>query len=117
MWDEQQRERLSSLRVREAAGILTASERNELNSLYAALDASEQQALSNAQEQSQTRQVELQRENERLAHEVAELRRIRDDHQRLLAEARSYLHNLRAQRSELAHEYKRVTGRTLNNAP
>jgi hypothetical protein len=44
---------------------------------------------------------------------VAQLERIAKEQEQLLADARSYLAQLRAKRSALADEYQRITGREL----
>jgi len=117
MWDDQKRGRLAFLRTREAEGNLTASESAELEALFAELDAAEQRELQGGFEQSESRQAELRRQNEDLARQVDQLERIRRDHERLLIEARSYLHQLRKQRAALADEYQRLTGLELAAPP
>src|SRR5262245_3677912 len=67
--------RLDALRLREAQGILTEAEGAELETLFAALDAEEAEAMRPALERMRGRQAELQREKEQLEAEAAQLER------------------------------------------
>jgi hypothetical protein len=109
--------RLDALRLREAQGILTEAERAELETLFAALDAEEAEAMHPTLERMQARQLELQREKEQLGAEAAQLERVVREQEQLLAEARSYLDRLRARRAALADEFQRITGRELTRSP
>ena len=108
MQNRDRRRRLDTLRLRKAQGVLSESERAELEALFAALDAVEAVVMRPAQERSERRQAELERERDRLAEEAAQLERVLQEQQRLLAEARTYLEQLRARRAALADELHRI---------
>jgi hypothetical protein len=114
MWDEDKRRRFDSLRAREAEGKLAGLEVAELGALFSELDAEEERVLSSAHLQSEARQQELRKQNERLAQEVKQLEHIRGGHEQLLTEARSYLNQLRARKAQSADEYRRLTGGKLS---
>src|SRR5437588_12490166 len=108
MENKDRRRRLDALRLRKAQGILTEAEREELEALFAALDAEEALAMRSAQERMEIRQADLKRERERLAAEAAQLERVLQEQQRLLDDARSYLEQFRAKRAALADEFHRI---------
>jgi len=114
MWNEDKKQRLDALRIREAQGTLTSEERAELESLFAELDADEATALAPALERMRQQQTALRVEREQLKVEVAALERIAEEQEQLLAEANAYLSGLRAKRSALADEYRRVSGHELS---
>jgi uncharacterized protein YukE len=84
-----------------------------MEALFAELDAEEAEAMRPAFERMKGQEEELQREKGQLASQSAQLQRIVRDHEQLVAEARSYLDDLRARRAALADEYRRVTGQEL----
>lgn len=102
-------QRLDALRVREAQEILSEAERAEMEALFVELDAEEAEAMRPALERMQHQQAELFAEKKRLRAEAAQLERIISAQEQLLAEARSYLVDLRTKRAALADEYRRIT--------
>lgn len=113
MWNQEKQQHLDALHVREAQGILSESERVEMEALCAELDAEEAEAMRPAMERMQHRQTELLVEKKRLQTEVAQLERIVNAQKQLLAESRTYLLGLRTKRAALADDYRRITGREL----
>jgi uncharacterized protein (DUF3084 family) len=113
MENERRQQRLDLLRIHQAQGILTDLERAEMKALFAELDAEEAEAMRPALEHRQEEQAALQQEKEALAARAAHLERILADQKQLLAEARSYLLQLRTRRAALADEYRRATGSKL----
>lgn len=111
MANKARQQRLDGLRVREVQGILTGSERAEMEALFAELDAEEAEAMRPAREQQQRERAALQQQKDALAARAAQLERILTDQQQLLVEARAYLRQLRTRRAALADEYRRLTGR------
>ena len=112
MWNEGKQHRLDLLRIREAEGSLTEAEHAEMEALFGELDAEEAAALRPAMQRMQRRQAEVRREKEKLPAEAAQLERIARAQEQLLAEASSYLAQLRARRAQLAAEYRRIRGCT-----
>src|SRR5579862_9492796 len=102
MWNEDKQQRLDRLRIREADGSLTETQRAEMETLFGELDAEEATALRPAMQRMQRRQAALRAEKEQLAAEAAQLERIARAQEELLADACSYLDQLRARRAELA---------------
>ncbi len=91
MWNQEKQQRLDALRVREAQEILSEAERAEMEVLFAELDADEAEAMRPALERKQRRQTELLAEKKRLRAKAAQLERIINAQERLLADTRSYL--------------------------
>lgn len=91
MWNEYKQQRLDALRIREAQRVLTDAERAEL-------DAEEAEFMRPAFERMEQRQTALWILKERVETEIAELERIVTEHEKLLADARSYLAQLRLKR-------------------
>jgi hypothetical protein len=116
MENSDRQQRLDALRLQEAQGDLNEAERAELDALFAALDAEEAEAMRPALQRMQERQAELRREREQLAAEAAQLERVVHEQEELLADARSYLEQLRAKRAALADEYQRITGQELSRS-
>jgi hypothetical protein len=113
MGHQDRQQRLDALRLRAARGILTEAEQVELEALFAALDAEEAEALRPALERMQRHGSKLQQEKEQLAGEAAQLERVVRAQEQLLAEARSFLDQMRTRRAALADEFQRITGREL----
>jgi len=113
MWNQEKQQRLDALRVREAQEVLSETERAELEALFAELDADEAEAMRPALERMQHQQTELLAEKKHLRAEAAQLERIANAQEQLLAEAGAYLFDLRTKRIALATEYHRITGREL----
>jgi hypothetical protein len=116
MWTEEKQQRLDDLRLREARGSLTAAEQTEMDALFAELDAEEAEAMRPALERMEKTQAELQQEIDRRTAEATRLERIVREHEQLLAEARSCLAQLRARRTELADEFRQITGTELTRS-
>lgn len=114
MWTDMKRERFGYLRAREAEGAITEPELHELEGLFSELDAAEAADLLDAGQRSETKQLELRDEQRRLAESAGQLELLRDEHLRLLADARSYLEKLRTRRASLADTFRRVTGHELS---
>jgi len=110
-WNEEKSRRFQALRVRETEGALGDAERAELEALLAALDADEAETLRPAMARMTEHADALRAENAKLDAEAAELVRIADEQEGLLAEARAYLHRLRDRSAALADDYRRATGR------
>jgi len=113
MWNQEKQQHLDALRVREAQAILSEAERVEMEALFAELDADEAEAMRPALERMQHQQTELLAEKKRLRAEAAQLERIANAQEQLLAEAGAYLVGLRTKRIALADEYHQITGREL----
>jgi putative hemolysin len=81
----------------------------ELSALYAELDADEAEAMRPAMERMQHQHAELLAEKKRLQAEVAQLERMVNAQQQLLAESRAYLLGLRTKRAAefISHEIER----------
>lgn len=110
MKNANRRHRLEQLRLREAEGILTKQEQEELLSIFAELDAEEAEALKPAKEKSR----KLQEEKAELEETASQLQDIVTEHKQLLTDARAYLKQLRSKHASLAEKYHRLTGQNLS---
>ncbi len=110
-WTEQKSERFQMLRHAEARGLLTVTDRAELEVLFADLDADESDALSRDIARTDAEAAAIETEKAGLDAEAAELARIANEEERLLTEARAYLEQLRQRSAALAEDYRRATGR------
>jgi len=115
-WTDDKAARFQVLRHAEARGTLLNVERVELEALLAELDADEADALRPAMERMDAQAAAMVKEKASLDTKAAELLRIADEEELLLADARAYLERLRQQSAALAEEYLRVTGHELAGA-
>lgn len=92
---------------------MTDAERAELEQLLADLDADEVDALRPAMERSAARAEELATEKARLEGQAEALARIVAEHEGLLADATTYLRQLRDKSDALAEDYRRLMGHDL----
>ncbi len=116
MWDEEKQRRFDVLREREASETLGTDEQAELDAMLAELDAEEAAAMQPALERAQERIEALSAELTEARKRQAELARIAEEQERLLAEARSYAERLRTRRAALEVAFRRIVGRTDSNA-
>ncbi|MEO5727847.1 MAG: hypothetical protein ABI134_01410 [Byssovorax sp.] len=110
-WTEQKSERFQVLRHAEAHGTLTATDRSELDALFADLDADEADALRPILERMDAEAAAMTAEKVALEAEARELSRIANEEGRLLKEAQAYLEQLRQRSAALAEDFRRATGR------
>lgn len=108
MWTDEKQQQLDALREKEFAGTLTAEENQQLEQLFAELDAEEAQAmrptLEQMEQEHQQRQVEiarLQRKKELLATLAAQ-------EEQLVQRARDVLQEVRSEKARLRAEYERA---------
>lgn len=109
-WNDNKSRRFQELREVEAQTILTDAERAELYQLLDDLDADEADDLRPAMERAQARTGDLAAEKEQLDAQAAALARIVAEQQGLLAEATTYLQELRDKSAALAEDYRRLMG-------
>lgn len=112
-WSNTEAARFQALREREARGELSPAERAELDSLLAALDADETNALAPATQRLRADAEAMAKETASLDAKAHELLRIAEEEERLLADARATLERLRQRSAALAEDYLRVMGHEL----
>ena len=110
--NEARKARIGELRRREYAGTLTEAEREELDAIFAGMDAEETEALRPAMERMDQEQLAMQAEQARLVGEIEQLQRILAEQKALREEAQEYAARLRARNASLAAEYERITHQT-----
>ncbi|MFO0756737.1 MAG: hypothetical protein U0359_09610 [Byssovorax sp.] len=108
MWSKDRAERFDHLRAEEARRLLTDSERTELSTLFAELDAEEARALAPALERMGHEVDSLRERKARVDAASVELERIVAQQEKLLAEAHAYAELLRRRRTALVEEFRRV---------
>ncbi len=108
MWDHTRQQQLDELQQRAQAGRLTATERQRLDDLLAAVEEEEATALRPAVLLLQQEHDQLQREQARLQAQNAELAVLVEKYADLLARARAQLESLVREREALRVEYERV---------
>jgi CTP-dependent riboflavin kinase len=98
MWDDGKQSQLNALREKEEQGTLSADEKQELEALYAELDAEESERLRPALERTDEELAEQQQHNAQLAALVEKRKQLLarmdsqiaewlNEHERLKAEA------------------------------
>lgn len=117
MWNDEKQKRFDALRQKEAQGILNDVEAQELQELFAELDAEEAEMLRGGLKQMDARLDSLRADKKRVEAKNKQLESIVARQERLLKEARNYLTYLRRKKSELRVEYHAVTGRKSATSP
>jgi hypothetical protein len=114
MWTDEKQQRFDQLRQREAQGLLTEAEAEELRTLVAELDAEETAELQPAIERMRATQQELRAESQRIEGRNERLAAIIAREEQLLDEAQAYLNHLRTEQTILSEEYRAITGRQVH---
>jgi len=113
MWNDEKQQRFDALRLKEAKGTLTDAEAQELQVFFAKLEAEETKTLKKGMEQLDARLDSLLAEKEHVEARNERLTAIVAEQERLLADAREYLTQLKRKQTVLRAEYRDATGGQL----
>ena len=95
MWSDEKQKRFDALRLKKAQGVLNDVEAQELQALFAELEAEEAETLREGMERMDARLASLRAEKERVEARNDRLAAIFAAQERLLAEVCAYLTRLR----------------------
>lgn len=112
MWTDEKQQQLDALREKEFAGTLNADEQQQLEQLFAEIEAEEEEALRPALERYDQRIAELQQECEEAEARNAALAALAVRQQELLKQARAYLNSLLSEQAVLNAEHERLSEKT-----
>lgn len=106
MWTDEKQQRLDTLREKEFAGTLSADEHQQLESLFAELDAEEAQVLRPAIKRIERQHQHDQAEIARLQKKKELLAALAEQEELLLQRARSVLQEVQSEKARLRAEYE-----------
>ena len=101
MWNDEKQHRFDALRLKEAQGVLSDAELQELQAFFAELEAEETGTLKKGMEQLDARLDVFRAEKGRVEAKNEHLAAIVAEQEQLLADAREYLTNLRRKQAAL----------------
>jgi len=111
MWTDEKQRQLDGLREKEFAGTLTADEQQQLEQLFAEIEAEEEELLRPARERNDQRIAELRNECAEADARNAALAAVAARQQELLTQARAYLNSLLAEQAIINAERERLAGK------
>lgn len=108
MWTDEQQRQLDALREKELAGTLAADEQQQLELLFAELDAEEAEMLRPAMERMEQEHQQDQAELARLQRKKELLTTLAVQEEQLLQRAQAVLQEVQSEKARLRAEYERA---------
>jgi predicted nuclease with TOPRIM domain len=115
-WSDKEQARFDELRQRELAGTLSTFEKQELDSLVAALTQAADEVLLPAVARLEHEISELETRLQDRQHENEELAKLLHQQEQLTAESRQWLRDFDRRHAQIRETYTRLTGEVLPSA-
>jgi hypothetical protein len=100
MWNDEKQHRFDALRLKEAQGVLSDAQAQELQALFAELESDEAETLKEGMAKLDVRLDSLRAEKESIEAKNERLAAIVAEQEQLLVDAREYLGSLRRKQAE-----------------